>query len=136
MAAGMKEFTNYCLLALSALFPLINPPGTALELLGVVGIAEAKPYKILARKMAINTVLFLVVVAMAGPYALEFFGISVEILQLVGGAVLAAMGWALLNKPDDEKDTKDRNLTGSAEDCAVRFWQSRTFYPLTFPITV
>ena len=105
----MKEFTNYCLLGLSALLPLINPPGTALELLSVVGISEAKPYKILA-KMAINTVLFLFIVAMVGPYALEFFGISVEILQVVGGAVLAAMGWALLNKPDHEKDTKDRNV--------------------------
>ena len=132
----MREFTNYFLLALSALFPLINPPGTALELLSVVGISEAKPCKILARKIAINTVLFLVVVAMAGPYVLEFFGISVEILQVVGGTVLAAMGWALLNKPDDEKDTKDRNVTRSAEDCVVSFWKSRTFYPLTFPITV
>jgi len=132
----MKDFTNYLLLALSALFPLINPPGTALELLSVVGIHRPKTYKILARKIAINTVLFLVVVAVAGPYALEFFGISVEILQLVGGTVLAAMGWALLNKPDDEKDAKDRNLMPSAEDCAARFWQSRTFYPLTFPITV
>ena len=132
----MKEFTNYSLLALSALFPLINPPGTALELLSVVGIHQAKTYKILARKIAINTVLFLVVVAMAGPYVLEFFGISVEILQVVGGTVLAAMGWALLNKSDDEKDTKDHNLIRSAEDCVVSFWQSRTFYPLTFPITV
>ena len=34
----MKAFTDYSLLALSALFPLINPPGTALELLSVVGI--------------------------------------------------------------------------------------------------
>jgi multiple antibiotic resistance protein len=132
----MREFTNYCLLGLSALFPLINPPGTALELLSVVGIVEAKPYKILARKIAINTILFLIVVATAGPYALEFFGVSVEILQVVGGAVLAAMGWALLNKPDVEKDTKDRNLTASAEDSAARLWQSRTFYPLTFPFTV
>jgi multiple antibiotic resistance protein len=47
--------------------------------------------KIVARKIAINTVLFLVVVAMAGPYVLEFFGISVDILQVVGGTVLAAM---------------------------------------------
>jgi len=42
----MKEFTNYCLLALSALFPLINPPGTELELLSVVGIDQARPYKV------------------------------------------------------------------------------------------
>ena len=86
--------------------------------------------------MAVNTILFLLTVALAGPYALQFFGISVDILQLVGGAVLAAMGWRLLNKPDDKPDTKDPTLTPTIEDCAVRFWQSRAFYPLTFPVTV
>jgi multiple antibiotic resistance protein len=132
----MKEFINYFVLGLSALLPLINPPGTALELLSVVGVDQAKPYKILARKIAFNTIVFLLTVALAGPYALQFFGISIEILQLVGGAVLAAMGWGLLNKSDDKPDTKDPKGTPMAEDCVVRFWQSKTFYPLTFPITV
>ena len=132
----MKEFTNYFVLGVSALLPLINPPGTALELLSIVGVDQVKPYKILARKMAINTILFLLAVALAGPYALQFFGISVDILQLVGGAVLAAMGWRLLDKPDDKPDTQDPNFTAMADDSVVRFWQSRTFYPLTFPITV
>ena len=131
----MKEFTNYFVLGLSALLPLINPPGTALELLSIIGVVQAKPYKILARKIAVNTILFLLIVALAGPYALQFFGISVDILQLVGGAVLAAMGWRLLNKTDDKPDTKDPNVP-TTEDCVVRFWQSRAFYPLTFPITV
>src|SRR5262249_50686088 len=135
--SGMiKEFTNYFVLGLSALLPLINPPGTALELLSIVGVYQVRPYKILARKMAVNTILFLLVVALAGPYALQFFGISIDILQLVGGAVLAAMGWRLLNKPDDKSDTRDPNVTRAAKDCVVSFWQSRAFYPLTFPITV
>ena len=136
MATVMKEFASYFVLGLSALLPLINPPGTALELLSIVGVDQARPYKILARKIAVNTILFLLTVALAGPYALQFFGISVDILQLVGGAVLAAMGWRLLNKPDDKPDTKDPNVKPTTEDYVVRFWQSRAFYPLTFPITV
>jgi multiple antibiotic resistance protein len=132
---SMKEFTHYFVLGFSALLPLINPPGDALEVLSVVGIRETQLYKVLARKIAVNTTLFLAVVSLAGPYALQFFGISIEVLQLVGGAVLAAMGWQLLNKPDDKRETQGSDVLRAATDSST-FWQSRAFYPLTFPITV
>jgi multiple antibiotic resistance protein len=126
----MTEFVKYSILGFSALVPLINPPGTALEFLGVVGVGEAKLYKVLARKMAIDTTVFLAVIALLGPYVMQFFGLSVEILQLVGGAVLAVMGWQLLNKPDEARPAKAPKIPRDS------YWQSRSFYPLTFPITV
>src|SRR5580704_10131514 len=132
----MTDLIKYLALSFSALLPLINPPGTALEFLGIVGVGEAKLYKILARKMAVNTTIFLAIVALAGPYVLQFFGLSVEILQFVGGIVLAAMGWQLLNKPDEERETRNPSVVQAAEDCVASYWQSRAFYPLTFPITV
>jgi multiple antibiotic resistance protein len=107
-----------------------------LELLGIVGVGEDKPYKLLAKKIAINTTLFLAVVALAGPYVLQFFGISVDVLQVVGGAVLAAMGWHLLGKPEGEKQMNDPNLRRAAEDSVANSWQSKVFYPFTFPLTV
>jgi len=132
----MKEFGNYFVMGFSALLPLINPPGSALELLGIVGVGEDKPYKFLAKKIAINTTVFLAVVGLTGPYVLQFFGISVEILQLVGGAVLAAMGWNLLTTPAGDQQTSDSNLRRAAQNCVANFWHSQVFYPLTFPITV
>ena len=132
----MKQFVNYLVMGLGALLPLVNPPGSALELLGVVGVGPDKPYKFLAKRIAINTTLFLVIVALAGPYALQFFGISVEVLRLVGGAVLAAMGWQMLNKPSKEQQLSDPAIRNAAEDCVASFWKSKIFYPLTFPITV
>src|SRR5215831_8279146 len=134
--AGVKEFADYFVLGFSALLPLINPPGSALELLGIVGVGEDKPYRLLAKKIAINTTLFLTAVALTGPYILQFFGISLEVLQVVGGAVLAAMGWQLLNKPEVGKQMSDPSLRRAAADCVANFWQSKAFYPLTFPITV
>ena len=107
----MRAFSTYFFLAFSALLPLVNPPGTALELLSIVGAREARPYKVLARKMAVNMTLFLAVVAVAGPYVLQFFGISIEVLQLVGGAVLAALGWQLLNQPDGKKRDRGSQRT-------------------------
>src|SRR5215470_4318552 len=133
---GVKEFAKYFVLGFSALLPLINPPGSALELLGILGVGEDKPYKLLAKKIATNTTLFLITVALTGPYVLQFFGISVEVLQLVGGAVIAAMGWDLLNKAAGEKQTNDPSIRRAAEDSVANFWQSKVFYPLTFPITV
>jgi multiple antibiotic resistance protein len=130
----MKEFTRYFVLGFSALLPLINPPGDALEILSVVGMREAPLYKVLARKIAVNTTLFLAVVALAGPYALQFFGISIDVLQLVGGAVLAAMGWQLLNKPDDKRETQGSEVLRPAIDSASKFWQSRAFYPSLSPL--
>ena len=132
----MKEFEKYFILGFSALLPLINPPGSAFELLGVVGVAESKSFKVLAKKIAINTTIFLAVVTLAGPYVLQFFGISVAALQLVGGAVLAAIGWRLLNKPTSDQKIGDPGIRRAAEDCVANCWQSKTFYPLTFPITV
>ena len=132
----MREFANYFVLGFSALLPLINPPGSALELVGIMGVGEDKPYKLLAKKIAINTTLFLAVVALTGPHVLQFFGISVEVLQVVGGAVLAAMGWRLLNKAEGEKQMSDPNLRRAAENCVANFWQSKVFYPFTFPLTV
>src|SRR3984957_2733235 len=132
----MTEFLKYLALGIGALLPLINPPGTALELLGVIGIGETKSYKILARKIAVNTPLFLTVVSLTGPYVLQFFGISIEILQFVGGAVVAAMGWQLLNKPEEMRETRDPSAAQAAQDCVATYWQSQAFYPLTFPFTV
>lgn len=132
----MTEFLKYFALGFSALLPLINPPGTALELLGIIGVVETQPYKILARRIAVNTTLFLTVIALIGPYVLQFFGISIEILQFVGGAVVAAMGWQLLNKPEEMRETRDPSMAQAAQDCVATYWQSQAFYPLTFPFTV
>lgn len=131
----MNEFEKYFIMGFSALLPLINPPGSAFELLGVVGETESNSFKVLAKKIAINTALLLVIVALAGPYVLQFFGISVEVLQVAGGAVLAAMGWGLLNQPASEPRIGDPRIRTAAQECVANSWQSQVFYPLTFPIT-
>lgn len=132
---AMTEMTKYFILGFSALVPLINPPGSALELLSIVGLANTAPYKTLAKKISINMFLFLAVAGLAGPYVLGFFGISLEILQLMGGSVLVAMGWAMLNKQEAKQESNEPGIRQAAEACAANYWDSKAFYPLTFPIT-
>jgi multiple antibiotic resistance protein len=62
----MRLLWNYLVLSFSALLPLINPIGSALIFLGLVGSAPIEVYRKLARRVAINTVLFLIVFEIVG----------------------------------------------------------------------
>ncbi|HEX8815711.1 MAG TPA: MarC family protein, partial [Terriglobales bacterium] len=109
MGPGFKYFV----LAFSALLPLVNPLGSALIFLGVVGHASEELFQQLARKVAVTTVIFLLVIELAGGALLAFFGISLPIVQLAGGLVLAYMGWSMLNSKDAQTD-RDATKTSAA----------------------
>jgi len=119
-------------LAFSALLPVVNPLGSALVFLGLVGPAPEAVYRDLARKVAIRTTVFFLVVELVGTALLTFFGISLPVVQVAGGLVLASMGWTLLNQ---------RDLQPSADAVAVietdeGALAEKVFYPLTFPVTI
>lgn len=116
-------------LAFSALLSLINPIGSAVLFLGLVPNADHPALKTLARKIAINTVWFLLIVQVTGSYVLRFFGISLPVVQVAGGLVVATIGWALLNKPDPETNPS------SSVAASPQSVEGMIFYPLTFPIT-
>jgi multiple antibiotic resistance protein len=121
---------KYFALAFSALLPLINPLGSALVFLGLVGIAPTDVYSRLARKIAISTTLFLLVVELVGAALLNFFGISLPVVQVAGGFVLAAMGWGVLN----EKTTPSTETT-SVVTTDFGSLEGMVFFPFTFPVT-
>ena len=118
-------------LAFSALLPLINPLGSALMFLGIVGNAPGEVYLRLARKIALSTTIFLAVVELVGTALLAFFGISLPVVQVAGGLVLATMGWSLLNQQEAQTS---RDKTAAAQSVYGSLDQ-QVFYPLTFPVT-
>jgi multiple antibiotic resistance protein len=128
---SVSLLAKFFALAFSALLPVINPLGSALVLLGLVGNAPASVYRDLARKIAIRTTLFLAVVELVGTALLEFFGISLPVVQVAGGLVLATMGWSLLNQQEAKADP-DR---AEVADATFGSLQQKIFYPLTFPVT-
>src|SRR5277367_3502126 len=123
---------KYFGLAFSALLPLVNPLGSALVFLGLVGAAPPEVFRALARKIAINSTLFLLVVELVGATLLNFFGISLPVVQVAGGLVLASMGWSLLNQ---QESTANPDRAAIREDGFLSLEQ-QVFYPLTFPVTV
>jgi multiple antibiotic resistance protein len=122
---------KYFVLAFTALLPVINPLGSALIFLGIIGKVPTDTIRNLARSVAFSTVLFLLLIEVVGAAFLTFFGISLPVVQLAGGFVLAAMGWGLLNDKD-QGTTSKQTPTAAANSGTL---QEKIFYPLTFPIT-
>ena len=128
----MAQFIKFFGLALTALLPLVNPVGTALIFVGLVGHAPQDVYRVLARKIAINTTLFLITIELIGTALLKFFGISLSVMQVSGGLVIAAMGWRMLNQAAPDSKEKSVETDGSA---ALKSLEKKAFYPFTFPLT-
>lgn len=125
----MIEFAQAIPFSFAALFPVINPVGSAVIFLSVTaGIPSADLY-LLARKIAVNTFFLLLTVLITGTWILRFFGISIPVVQIGGGLVLAYIGWTLLNQPTDA-DTRDPAAVKSGANI-----NDMAFFPLTLPIT-
>jgi len=122
---------KYFGLAFSALLPVINPLGSALVFLSLVGNAPASVYRSLARKIAITTTLFLIAVELVGTLLLAFFGISLPVMQVSGGLVLATMGWRLLT----QEEPQPKPQQGEVDETTYAGLQQQVFYPFTFPVT-
>ena len=129
---SLKEFAKFFGLAFSALLPVVNPLGSALVFLGLVGEAPDSVYRDLARQVAIRTTLFFLAVELVGTALLTFFGISLPVVQVAGGLVLAAMGWSLLN----QRAARPNPNAPAVTEARYGSLQEKVFYPLTFPVTV
>ena len=127
----MGELSKFFGLAFSALLPLVNPLGSALVFLSLVGDVPSATYRGLARKIAICTTIFLIVIEAVGTLILNFFGISLPVVQVAGGITLAAMGWKLLNQERAQDEQKPPEVDGPN----LQSLQQKIFYPFTFPIT-
>jgi len=106
-----------------------NPIGCAPIFLALTKRYPHSAQRILARKIAAYSFALLAVSLVFGTAILGFFGISLVVIQIAGGLVLAATGWNLLSQKDDEPT--GREAAATLEDAL-----EHAFYPLTLPITV
>lgn len=130
----MNEWHPFVLLkaavfAFAALFPIVNPVGDAPIFLNLTRRYPQSVHKILARKIAVYGFLMLTASLLLGTEILAFFGISIPIMQVAGGLILAITGWQLLSQQDDAAGAQGQK--GTLEDALLH-----AFYPLTLPLTV
>jgi multiple antibiotic resistance protein len=132
----MSLLWKFFALGFSALLPVVNPLGSALVFLGLVGNAPIDTYRALARRIAINTVIFFAVIELIGSSVLTFFGIRLPTMEFAGGIVLAMIGWSLLNQKDSTPSAEKTEATAPAvTQQEINSLREKAFYPFTFPIT-
>ena len=101
----IASIANAFLLVYAGLFPIVNPVGSAPIFLRLTqGAAADRPF--LAGKVAVNSFLLLLGSLIVGSHLLEFFGITLPIVRVAGGMVVAAFGWQLLHAREELEDQR------------------------------
>lgn len=129
MSGDLRNFVEGLLLVLATLLPIVNPFGGAPVFLAMTADCMGPLRATLAKKIAINAFMLLLGSLFIGAYVLDFFGLSVPIVQVGGGLVVCANAWDLLRAGNATPTLPA--ATPSAVEIA-----SRAFYPLTLPFTV
>jgi len=114
-------------LVFAALFPIVNPIGSAAVFLTMVEHLDAESQHKLVKRITVFSFFLLFLSMLGGGKILSFFGISLYSVQIGGGLIVAANGWALLAKDAQ----KAQDAVPNPEEVL-----NQAFYPYTLPITV
>jgi multiple antibiotic resistance protein len=102
------------LLVVSALFPIVDPIGGSPVFLSLTLNYDTKTRRLLARRIAVNSLVLLVASFTIGSHVLSFFGISLPVVQVGGRMIVIATGWAMLKKKDEnDRDAVGRTVSGT-----------------------
>jgi multiple antibiotic resistance protein len=125
----MVEFSTVLLVTFMSLFPVLNPIGCAPIFLSLTQQYPQSVRRVLAQKIAAYSFAILAVSLLFGTVILSFFGISLAVIQIAGGLLVAATGWKLLNQ-------ESAGSTEQPPRAALGDALAQAFFPLTLPITV
>jgi multiple antibiotic resistance protein len=125
VADAVKVF----LLTISALFPIVDPLAGSPIFLAMTQEYSTTTRKALAWRVSVNSLLLMVGSYFVGAHVLNFFGVSLPVVQVGGGLVVASMGWGMLLEKQQSYETARKNV-----QCSDVLHSA--FYPLTLPLTV
>jgi multiple antibiotic resistance protein len=123
---------SHFLQAFTALFSIVNPLSGAFIFFGATRELDPKMRAATARWIAIYAFIIVAASLYIGAYVLGFFGVSLPVLRVAGGIIVAAAGWRMLNAPD----VTEQRRSETPEPKSIDVPPSRlAFYPLTMPLT-
>lgn len=125
----MADAVKVLLLILSALFPIVDPLSGSPVFLALTSGYSRETRQELAQRVAVDSFFLMLGSYFIGSHVLGFFGVSLPVVQVGGGLIVVAVGWAMLMEKGDGHDASRGNL--QPQD-GLR----RAFYPLTLPLTV
>jgi multiple antibiotic resistance protein len=127
----LGAFGKGFLFVLAALLPILNPAATAPIFLGLTEGASSATRALLAQRIARNMFALMLGSMLVGSYVLDFFGISLPVVRVGGGLILAATAWRLLTATQATVDSRTELAEAFTPEQASR----QAFYPLTFPVS-
>jgi multiple antibiotic resistance protein len=125
------ELTTF-LLAFTALFSIVNPLSGAFIFFGATRELDPAVRSAVARWVSIYAFSIVAVSLYVGAYVLGFFGVSIPVLRVAGGIIVAASGWRMLNAPDATEQRRNETPNPRTIDVSP---SRLAFYPLTMPLT-
>ena len=125
MADAVKVF----LLTVSALFPIVDPLAGSPIFLAITQDYSLETRRALAWRVALNSLVLMVASYFVGAHVLNFFGVSLPVVQVGGGLIVASIGWGMLLEKDETREASRKNV-----QCSDALHSA--FYPLTLPLTV
>lgn len=132
MEIALLPLLKGLLLVPIALLPIINPLGAAPVFAATAG-SNRSLAKRLARRVAINSWFVIVASILVGSYVLALFGISLPVVSLGGGLLVASTAWRMLHTSDDDDvQAAAAAQTSEMSDAEIA---RRSFFPITFPMT-
>ena len=120
------------LLTFGALFSIVNPLSGAFIFFGATRELSPQLRALLSRWVAIYAFCLITASLYVGAYVLEFFGISIPVLRVAGGIIIALSAWRMLNQPDTTEQRRSETPEPRSIDVAPK---RLAFYPLTMPLT-
>ncbi len=120
------------LLTFGALFSIVNPFTGAFIFFGATRELAPRMRALVSRWVAIYAFCLVAASLYIGAYVLEFFGISIPVLRVAGGIVIALSAWRMLSQPDATEQRRSETPNPTSIDVAP---SRLAFYPLTMPLT-
>ncbi|MDQ1161599.1 multiple antibiotic resistance protein [Chryseobacterium sp. SORGH_AS 447] len=132
MLVQFHSFLHLLFIGIIALFPVVNPIGSALIINPYLSRLSEGDKRNAVRKITLYAFFICIVSLFAGHWILELFGISIPVIQVAGGILICKMGWTSLSS--DQQENSDKKIT-EEENTNRSDISDQLFYPLTFPIT-
>jgi multiple antibiotic resistance protein len=132
MSIHYNSFLHLLFISFIALFPAVNPIGSAFLVSPFFTDLDSNEKKSAVRKITCYAFCICIVALFAGRYILELFGISIPVIQLGGGLMICKMGWEFISGGDKPDEEQVRKLHKTQDPHSI---ENKLFYPITFPVT-
>jgi multiple antibiotic resistance protein len=130
MPFSLHSFIHLLFIGIIALLPVADPIGAAFIVAPYFSHLSKIEKRQAVRKISIYAFFICMVALIAGPWILEFFGISIPVVRIAGGIMICKMGWDFLSS-----DKQEENPEAEMKFSGYQNIEDKLFYPITFPVT-